>query len=205
MLSLVDNMALQYCLWISSIVLPVWFATKFVQLVAPQSSGSGIPEIKAIIKGVEVKDFLTVDTLVAKAVGLILISGSTLPLGEKSVFVHIAAIIAILISGQGVCQDAFSNEIKRTDLLISACAAGLSAALVSPIGGFLAIIEINSTYFALRHYWHGFYGAACATVFVSIFNSWYSGKPNIMPYFSLNSPVAFSYSGQELLFYFILG
>lgn len=205
MLTVTDYLTVQYILWTASVVLPIWFSVKFVNIVAPQSAGSGIPEIKAIIKGFEVKDFLTFDSLLAKIIGLVFISGAGLPLGKEAAFVHVAAIVAILVSGQQACVDTFSNELKRIDLLISSCAAGLSAALVSPIGSFLTIIEINSTYFAQPHYWHSFYAAACATVIVSILHSWYSNRLNVMPYFSFDHQLDFSYDGCELFLYFVLG
>lgn len=45
--------------------------------------GSGIPEMKTILRGVALKEYLTLRTLVAKVVGLTATLGSGLPLGKE--------------------------------------------------------------------------------------------------------------------------
>ena len=55
-------------------------------------TGSGIPEMKTILRGVVLKEFLTFRTLVSNVVGLCCSLGSTLPLGkEVSGFVRFLA------------------------------------------------------------------------------------------------------------------
>ena len=46
-------------------------------------AGSGIPEMKTILRGVVLKEFLTFRTLVSKVVGLCSSLGSTLPFGKE--------------------------------------------------------------------------------------------------------------------------
>lgn len=45
--------------------------------------GSGIPEMKTILRGVALKEFLTLRTLIAKVVGVTATLGSGLPLGKE--------------------------------------------------------------------------------------------------------------------------
>lgn len=45
--------------------------------------GSGIPEMKTILRGVVLKEYLTFRTLIAKVVGLCSSLGSTLPFGKE--------------------------------------------------------------------------------------------------------------------------
>lgn len=54
-----------------------------MHLVAPQSIGSGIPEMKTILRGVALKEYLTFKTLVAKVIGLTATLGSGMPLGKE--------------------------------------------------------------------------------------------------------------------------
>lgn len=54
-----------------------------MHLVAPQSIGSGIPEMKTILRGVTLKEYLTFKTLVAKVIGLTATLGSGMPLGKE--------------------------------------------------------------------------------------------------------------------------
>lgn len=46
-------------------------------------TGSGIPEMKTILRGVVLKEYLTFRTFVAKAVGLTATLGSGMPLGKE--------------------------------------------------------------------------------------------------------------------------
>lgn len=78
---------MQYFAWVSLPVCLILFSAGFVHLIAPQSIGSGIPEMKTILRGVTLKEYLTFKTLVAKVIGLTATLGSGMPLGkEVSVF-----------------------------------------------------------------------------------------------------------------------
>lgn len=46
-------------------------------------AGSGIPEMKTILRGVVLKEYLTFRTLIAKAIGLTATLGSGMPLGKE--------------------------------------------------------------------------------------------------------------------------
>ena len=80
---LTSHPALQYLAWVSLPVCLILFSAGFVHIVAPQSIGSGIPEMKTILRGVALKEYLTFRTLVAKIVGLTATLGSGLPLGKE--------------------------------------------------------------------------------------------------------------------------
>lgn len=73
----------QYIAWVSLPVSLILFSAGFVHLVAPQSIGSGIPEMKTILRGVALKEYLTFKTLVAKVIGLTATLGSGMPLGKE--------------------------------------------------------------------------------------------------------------------------
>lgn len=46
-------------------------------------TGSGIPEMKTILRGVALKEYLTFKTLIAKVIGLTATLGSGMPLGKE--------------------------------------------------------------------------------------------------------------------------
>ncbi len=46
----------------------ITFATGFVHLVEPNAVGSGIPEMKTIIRGVRLHEYLSFRTLISKTV-----------------------------------------------------------------------------------------------------------------------------------------
>lgn len=54
-----------------------------VDLCLEYLAGSGIPEMKTILRGVALKEYLTFKTLVAKIIGLTATLGSGMPLGKE--------------------------------------------------------------------------------------------------------------------------
>ncbi|CAG9796039.1 unnamed protein product [Diatraea saccharalis] len=73
----------QYVAWVSLPVCLILFASGFVHIVAAQSIGSGIPEMKTILRGVHLKEYLTYRALISKVIGLTATLGSGLPLGKE--------------------------------------------------------------------------------------------------------------------------
>lgn len=58
--------SLQLFAWVTMPTLLVIFSAAFCQWLAPSAAGSGIPEMKTILRGVILKEYLTWKTLVAK-------------------------------------------------------------------------------------------------------------------------------------------
>lgn len=56
------------------------FLSTSVPLFVP---GSGIPELKTILRGVVLKEYLTLKAFVAKVLGLTLALGSGMPVGKE--------------------------------------------------------------------------------------------------------------------------
>uniref|UniRef100_H2SSN0 Chloride channel protein 2 n=1 Tax=Takifugu rubripes TaxID=31033 RepID=H2SSN0_TAKRU len=78
-----SNLLLQYLAWVTYPVVLITFSAGFTQILAPQAVGSGIPEMKTILRGVVVKEYLTFKTFVAKVIGLTCALGSGMPLGKE--------------------------------------------------------------------------------------------------------------------------
>ncbi|KAI6194538.1 Chloride channel protein 2 [Aphelenchoides besseyi] len=158
---------LGYVSWVLYSVVLVSGSALFCHFVSPQAVGSGIPEMKTVLRGVYLKEYLSLKTLVAKMVGLTLSLGSQLPIGKEGPFVHVASIMANLLSRLVNSFDSvYINESRHTEMLAAGCAVGVSAVFSAPVGGVLFSIEVTSVYFAVRNYWRGFFAATCsATVF----------------------------------------
>jgi chloride channel 2 len=62
--------------------------------VSSEAEGSGVPEIKALIAGVDIYKYLSLQTCIGKMIGLMagLIAG--LPIGREGPFIHMSACIA---------------------------------------------------------------------------------------------------------------
>ena len=94
------------------------------------------------------KEYLTFKTLVAKVIGLTATLGSGMPLGKEGPFVHIASIVAALLTK--LVTKFQANESRKFEMLASACAVGVACCFGAPIGGVLFSIEVTSVYFAVR-------------------------------------------------------
>ncbi|XP_055916788.1 chloride channel protein 2 [Eupeodes corollae] len=197
---------IQYFAWVSLSVCLILFSAGFVHLVAPQSIGSGIPEMKTILRGVALKEYLTFKTLIAKVVGLMATLGSGMPLGKEGPFVHIASIVARLLSKLITSfQGIYENESRNTEMLAAACAVGVGSCFAAPIGGVLFSIEVTTTYFAVRNYWRGFFAAVCGATVFRLLAVWFQNADTVRAMFLTNFTSEFPFDPQELFVYALMG
>ncbi|XP_011065740.1 PREDICTED: chloride channel protein 2 isoform X4 [Acromyrmex echinatior] len=184
----------------------ILFSAGFVHIVAPQSIGSGIPEMKTILRGVALKEYLTFRTLVAKVIGLTATLGSGLPLGKEGPFVHIASIVATLLSKLVTSfQGIYENESRNCEMLAAACAVGVASCFAAPIGGVLFSIEVTTVYFAVRNYWRGFFAAVCGATMFRLLAIWFQREETITAMFATNFTMEFPFDPQELLVFALIG
>jgi chloride channel 2 len=196
----------QYAAWVSLPLCLILFSAGFVHLVAPQSIGSGIPEMKTILRGVALKEYLTFRTLVAKVVGLTATLGSGLPLGKEGPFVHIASISATLLSKLVTgFQGIYENESRTTEMLAAACAVGVGSCFAAPVGGVLFSIEVTTVYFAVRNYWRGFFAAVCGATIFRLLAVWFDGADTVTAYFKTSFYMDFPFDPQELFVFALMG
>lgn len=83
---LASHPVLQYLAWLAFPLTLILFSAGFVHVVAPQAIGSGIPEMKTVLRGVVLKEYLTFRTLVSKMIGLTCSLGSGMPLGKEVLY-----------------------------------------------------------------------------------------------------------------------
>ncbi|XP_076451979.1 chloride channel protein 2-like isoform X2 [Babylonia areolata] len=200
------SVVLQYFAWVSYSVLFILFAVGFSHIVSPQAVGSGIPEMKTILRGVVLKEFLTFRTLVSKVVGLCSSLGSTLPFGKEGPFVHVASIVATLLSKFFTSfRGIYENESRRSEMLAAACAVGVAGTFAAPIGGVLFSIEVTATFFAVRNYWRGFYSAVCGALVFRLLDFWFKDEETITAVFKTNLRTEFPFDALELLAFAAIG
>lgn len=198
--------AAQYLAWVSLPVCLILFSAGFVHLIAPQSIGSGIPEMKTILRGVALKEYLTFKTLVAKVIGLTATLGSGMPLGKEGPFVHIASIVAQLLSKLVTSfQGIYENESRNSEMLAAACAVGVGACFAAPVGGVLFSIEVTTTYFAVRNYWRGFFAAVCGATIFRLLAVWFQNTDTVRAFFLTHFTADFPFDPQELFVFALMG
>ncbi|KAJ1351051.1 hypothetical protein KIN20_006988 [Parelaphostrongylus tenuis] len=145
-ISLQTSKYLAFFTWTSYIVILTTLSAVFCQIVSKQAVGSGIPQVKVIMHGFKMKNYLTFRTLIAKMIGLTLAMGGGLPIGKEGPFVHIGAIE------------------ERWKCSAAGCAVGIACTFSAPIGAVLYAIESTSKYFAVKNYWRGFLAATCSAI-----------------------------------------
>ncbi|XP_069146405.1 chloride channel protein CLC-c-like isoform X1 [Solanum lycopersicum] len=130
----------------------VFFATCAAALcafIAPAAAGSGIPEVKAYLNGIDAHSILAPSTLLVKIFGSILGVSAGFVVGKEGPMVHTGACIANLL-GQGGSRKYhltwkwlkyFKNDRDRRDLITCGAAAGVAAAFRAPVGGVLFALE----------------------------------------------------------------
>ncbi|XP_048659964.1 chloride channel protein 2 isoform X4 [Marmota marmota marmota] len=200
------SILLQYLAWVTYPVVLITFSAGFTQILAPQAVGSGIPEMKTILRGVVLKEYLTLKTFVAKVIGLTCALGSGMPLGKEGPFVHIASMCAALLSKfLSLFGGIYENESRNTEMLAAACAVGVGCCFAAPIGGVLFSIEVTSTFFAVRNYWRGFFAATFSAFIFRVLAVWNRDEETITALFKTRFRLDFPFDLQELPAFAVIG
>ncbi|XP_009586135.1 PREDICTED: chloride channel protein 1, partial [Fulmarus glacialis] len=203
------NVPMQYLAWVTYPLVLILFAAIFCHLVSPQAVGSGIPELKTIMRGVVLKEYLTLKAFVAKVVGLTAGLGSGMPVGQKCFhgpFVHIASICAAVLSKfMSIFCGVYEQPYYYTDVLTVGCAVGVGCCFGTPLGGVLFSIEVTSTYFAVRNYWRGFFAATFSAFIFRVLAVWNKDAVTITALFRTNFRMDFPFDLQELPAFAVIG
>ncbi|NWT75376.1 CLCKB protein, partial [Prunella himalayana] len=191
-----DIGVLKYLSWTLFPTALAAFSTGFSQSITPHSGGSGIPELKTILMGVVLEDYLAIQNFGAKVVGLTctLTCGSTVFLGKVGPYVHLSAMAAAYLGKmRTTVTREYENKFKQHEMLVAAQAVGVATVFGAPISGVLFSIEVMSPHFAVRDYWRGFFAATCGAFMfrlLAVFNSEQgkAGRAGCAPSSPLPSP-----------------
>ncbi|KAF7840176.1 putative chloride channel-like protein CLC-g [Senna tora] len=148
------------------------FASVITAFIAPAATGSGIPEVKAYLNGVDAPGIYTLRTLFVKIIGSISAVSSSLLVGKAGPMVHTGACVASLL-GQGGSKRYgltwnwlrfFKNDRDRRDLIICGSAAGITAAFRAPVGGVLFALEEMASWWRSALLWRAFFTTAIVAI-----------------------------------------
>uniref|UniRef100_A0A915PPV4 Chloride channel protein n=1 Tax=Setaria digitata TaxID=48799 RepID=A0A915PPV4_9BILA len=197
--------------WLLHVVVLTFLSAAACLWISKQAVGSGIPQVKVIMHGFKMENYLTVRTLIAKMIGLTLAIGSGLPIGKEGPFVHMGAIVATILSKMTTsCQYTafFSNEGRELEMLSSGCAVGIACTFSAPVGAVLYAIESTSKYFAVKNYWRAFLAATCSAIVFRFANFFVtaeqSGERTITAFYQTSIPTE-SFLIEELPIFALLG
>ena len=180
-------------LWLPAVgLLGGLLAGTLVERFAPETSGSGIPQVKAALAGVG--SSLNGRIAFVKLANSILVLASGLTLGRQGPTVQIGAAIAAQLSRWFP-----TSPDHRRQLIAAGAAAGLAAGFNAPIAGVLFVVEdliYDLSSITL--------GPAIMASFIGAVVSRILGGQNLNLHLNLNeSHITFSLT--ELPFYLILG
>ncbi|KAM7264756.1 hypothetical protein ACFE04_002439 [Oxalis oulophora] len=148
--------------------------------IAPTAAGSGIPEVKSYLNGVDVPNIFSFKTLVIKIVGNIFAVSSSLFVGKAGPLVHTGAIVASLLAQYGSsCKFLrfFRNDRDRRDLISCGSGAGIAGAFHAPVGGVLFALEKMASWWRSALLWRAFFTTTILAIILrGLINVCNSGK-----------------------------
>lgn len=145
------------------------FAASIFVYIEPVSGGSGIPEIKCYLNGIDLPRVVRVKTLFCKVIGVAFSVAGGLPVGKEGPMVHSGSVVAAGIS-QGKTRfwgvdtsfskfSDFRNDREKRDFVACGAAAGVASAFGAPIGGVLFSLEEGASYWSTKLTWRAFFCA----------------------------------------------
>ncbi|XP_019367520.1 PREDICTED: chloride channel protein ClC-Kb-like [Gavialis gangeticus] len=203
-----DYLVLKYLSWTMYPIALAAFSTGYAQSITPHSGGSGIPELKTILTGVMLEDYLAIKNFGAKVVGMTctLAAGSTIFLGKVGPFVHISSIMAAYLGKiRTSVIGEYENKSKQNEMLVAGAAVGVSTVFGAPISGVLFSIEVVSSHFAVRDYWRGFFSATCGAFMFRLLAVFNNDQETIMAPFKTNFKIDFPFDLPEIFFFMVVG
>ncbi|KAL6760232.1 voltage gated chloride channel-domain-containing protein [Haematococcus lacustris] len=151
-------------------------------VISPAASGSGIPDVKAYLNGVEspiFRNFFRVRTFIGKVIGSALAVSASLIMGKEGPMLHAGSILAVILgTNKWMTQQmeiaahwgvyTYNKELR--DLVAIGAACGVTTAFKAPVGGVLFAMEM-STRWRKELTWRAFMACAITVVVVRLLNT----------------------------------
>jgi len=142
------NLVLQYVVFVSIAMALASVAGYLVCFVEPLAAGSGIPEVKCYLNGVDLPRLVDFRTLIAKAPGVMFSVAAGLPCGKEGPMIHSGAIVGSLLArlGNGPLLRPYRSDVESRDMVVAGAASGVASAFGAPLGGVLFALEEGASH-----------------------------------------------------------
>ncbi|KAM7410953.1 hypothetical protein PAMA_021087 [Pampus argenteus] len=201
------NSLLQFFCWTLYPACLCAVASSFSHNICPFSTGSGIPEVRTMVAGIQMPHYLSLTNMFTKFLGLIctLAAGSTLFLGKVGPFVHLSTMVGSYLSNLCTLIRANKKEEAAGEMLVVAAAVGVASCFGAPISGVLFSVEVTSFHFAVKNYYPCFFSVACGAVTFRLFSVWSGDVETFQALFPTDFPTALPFFPLEILLFAFLG
>jgi H+/Cl- antiporter ClcA len=105
-----------------------------VLYLSTAAAGGGIPDIKAYLNGNLLRNFLSFRTLMARIVGVCLVTSCGVFAGPEGPMAHVGMMITVLVA-RLVSRDSLDAG-AQFDLATVGSGIGISSAFTAPLGGY---------------------------------------------------------------------
>ena len=146
-----------------------------VTYVAPHGGGSGIPEIKAFLNGIQMPGAFGFRAWFVRSVGLVFVTSAGLFAGTEGPFAHIGGIVASWFADGPAClglscwwPTVLQGHRNRCEFVSQGCAMGVAAGFGAPVGGILFSLEEASSYWSKSLTWQAFLGTMISAVLAKV-------------------------------------
>lgn len=147
-----DSVVVSYFLWLVWGTLLAVAATAIPKRIDDNAVGSGLPQMKSILSGFVINRYMSLRTLISKAIGLCLAQAAGLSIGKEGPMVHLGACVAnSLCSHLSIFRPFKNDQQMYFNLLGAAVAVGVVATFGAPVGGVLFSIEVTATYYMVSN------------------------------------------------------
>jgi len=147
-------------------------------VIEPAAAGSGIPEIKAYLNGINLNKSVRVKVLVSKVLGMCFSCASGLPLGKEGPMIHAGSIVGAAVSQGKTITFGFDtswtkfqdlrNDRSKRDFVTFGAAAGVAAAFSAPIGGILFTLEEGASFWSTTLTFRAFFCAMITELTINL-------------------------------------
>ncbi|KAL7054479.1 hypothetical protein AAHC03_026078 [Spirometra sp. Aus1] len=171
--------------WCLSNTVPVTIAALLVTLLAPVAAGSGIPQVKCYLNGINVPFVMRAKTMLVKGIGVVLAVSGGLAAGKEGPMIHIGSATAAGLSQGRITWCGlssrhfrpFRNDAEKRDFVGAGAAAGVAAAFGAPVGGLLFTLEEGASFLFQRLTWTTLFASMVSMFTLAFFRGVFSGSP----------------------------
>jgi chloride channel 2 len=194
-----ENEIFGFLFWVVSAILLFELATSVGYFISADADGSGTPEMKTVLSGINIYRYFSFNAFVGKVIGLfaILVGGPSV--GKVGPYVHISSLICNRLMKLNYFSKINKSTSSKNNMLAAAVAAGITLALGTPLGGVLFSIESTASIYIVSNIWKSFFCAVICIFVSKIFNA---SQTIILAEITGSKPISFN---SEIFLFIIEG